>query len=295
MSSNTLLCYKEMTISAQTKLKFFLDKHSTKEGTWAKLHYVSGQCELVFFDSQNQELSRSQLTDSHQTIDIPPAAWHKIQFASDDFAATLKFYCLPHRYFQKKHHLGLVHSDLAYFLQHYLPESASLNILDIGCGSGRNALYLALLKHQVTALDCSSEAIAKIETIKANESLTNIATIIHDLHQPLSLTQQYDLIISTVSLQFLKPERITSLLVELNRATKRGGMHLLVFPIHSSLYTLPASFTYLPPSQHLYQLYQDQGWSIEEYKESVGQLHKVDDTGKPIQGLFALLIAKKCF
>lgn len=295
MKNEKLICYKESLISAQTKLQFFLNKHSTKEGTWAELEYISGNCEFVFLDSQERELSHHQLDKQHNKIAISPAAWHKILSVSDDFAASLKFYCLPHRYFQKKYQLGNVHSDVLYCLDHYQPASTPLTILDVGCGSGRNALYLALLQHQVVALDYANDAIAKIEQIKIDESLKNIATIIHDLHEPLALNQQFDMVISTVGLQFLKAERIPALLSELNALTKIGGLHLLVFPIQSPLFNLPSFFTYLPPSQALYHHYQDQGWSIQEYKENVGQLHKLDETGKPIQGLFGLLIAKKCF
>lgn len=103
----------------------------------------------------------------------------------------------------------------------------------------------------------------------------------------------YDLVISTVTLQFLNPERIPDLLVEIQNTTKMNGYHLLVFPVQSKLYSLPDSFIYLPKKDELYHAYQDSGWSILEYKESVGHLHKQDDLGRPIQGLFGFLLAQK--
>ena len=45
----------------------------------------------------------------------------------------------------------------------------------------------------------------------------------------------------------------------------------------------------------LYHFYQDSGWSILEYKEKPGQLHKLDETGKPKQGVFGQLLAQKHF
>jgi tellurite methyltransferase len=75
--------------------------------------------------------------------------------------------------------------------------------------------------------------------------------------------------------------------------TASRGLHFLVFPIEAEPYSLSSSFTYLPKSKELYHFYQDSGWSILEYKESVGQLHKLDDSGKPIQGLFGFLLAQK--
>ncbi len=45
-----LICYKHISIDAHGKLKFFLEKHSTKEGTWVascSKNYVS-ELNLVF-------------------------------------------------------------------------------------------------------------------------------------------------------------------------------------------------------------------------------------------------------
>lgn len=69
--------------------------------------------------------------------------------------------------------------------------------------------------------------------------------------------------------------------------------NFLVFPVHSELYSLPNSFTFLPKQEELYHFYQNRGWSILEYKESVGHLHKQDESGRPIPGLFGLLLAQK--
>ncbi len=94
-------------------------------------------------------------------------------------------------------------------------------------------------------------------------------------------------------MQFLEVYRIHPLLTELQLTTTINGLHLLVFPIKSELYSLPSSFIYLAKSKELYHFYQDSGWSVLEYKESVGQLHKLDPSGKPIQGLFGFLLAQK--
>lgn len=124
--------------------------------------------------------------------------------------------------------------------------------------------------------------------------MNNIKTEVQDLNKPLKLKgESYDLVFSTVTLQFLNPDRINSLLFELQQATRIAGFHFLVFPVRSEQFSLPASFSYLAEIDELYHFYQDRGWSILEYKESVGQLHKKDDLGRPIQGLFGLLLAQK--
>lgn len=294
LEPSQLLCYKKTEIDSHGKLKFFLEKHSTKEGTWGKLVLHEGAIDFVFLNGQGKELSRHRIDEAHPQIMIPPAAWHKIILVSESFKATLEFYCMPHRYFNKKYGLSAVHSDLLSVYQTYLYHLQGVSMLDVGCGSGRNLLYLANLGHHVMGIDCNQEAIQTIQDIAQKESLSHVNTQVHDLNQPLNLdAEHFDFVLSTVTLQFLNPTRIPDLLTELQGATKTDGYHFLVFPIQSELYLLADFFTYLPQKEELYHRYQDNGWSILEYKEFVGHLHKQDDTGRQIPGLFGLLLAQK--
>ena len=289
-----LVCYKQTPIDSHGKLKFFLEKHSTKEGTWGSLRIDEGEIDFIFLNGSGQELSRTRLNKANPQLLIPPAVWHKILPISESFKALLEFYCKPNRYFNKKYDLGAVHSDLQHIYHSYLQNQGQLTALDVGCGSGRNLLYFAAAGHLITGIDINKSAIEHISEITQKESLTQIQTVVQDLNQPLNLKKEhYNFVFSTVSLQFLKAECIPSLLNELQQATMKQGYHYLVFPIKSELYSLPASFTFLPEKEELYHLYQDSGWSILEYKESAGLLHKLDEFGRPFQGLFGHLLAQK--
>ncbi|CEK12012.1 SAM-dependent methyltransferase TehB [Legionella hackeliae] len=291
---NGLLCYKQTEIHSQGKLKFFLEKHSTKEGTWGKLSLHEGEIDFVFMNGQGEEQSRIRLDKKHPQLLIPPAIWHKVVPVSETFNATLEFYCIPLRYFNKKYGLGAVHSDLVYVYETYLGHLQNLTILDVGCGSGRNLLYLAKMGHRVTGIDHSQSALKTIHDIVEKEALPGINTILYDLNKPLELeSAHYDFVLATVSLQFLNARRIPSLLAELQEITKKNGYHFLVFPVQSELYSLPNIFTFLPQQDELYHVYQDSGWSILEYKETTGHLHKKDKAGRHIPGLFGILLAQK--
>ncbi|CAM2767329.1 SAM-dependent methyltransferase TehB [Legionella worsleiensis] len=289
-----LMCYKQVEIDSHGKLKFFLEKHSTKEGTWGKLSLQEGSIDFVFLNGQGHECLRTRVDTAHPQLVIPPAAWHRIIPVSEPFKANLEFYCMPQRYFNKKYGLGAVHSDLLYVYQSYLQHLKSASILDVGCGSGRNLFYLAKMGHHVLGIDHNQSALKTIEDIVQREPMPGVDTLLHDLNQPLNRASEfYDLVISTVTLQFLNPLRIPALLAELQGITKKGGYHFLVVPIQSDLYSLPEFFTFLPQKEELYHTYQDSGWSILEYKESVGHLHKQDEQGRPMSGLFCFLLAQK--
>lgn len=291
---NNLLCYKTITLTNENQSSFFLNKHSTQEGTWGRLILDEGTIELVFLDGNEIELTRYRLDEQGQELFIPPAAWHKVVPVTDTFRAELSFHCPPHRYFNKKHGLGNVHGDLLYMSNHYLDHDQPLNILDVGCGSGRNLFYLALMGHSIKGIDIKPERIDNINTIADKENMDSVEADVADLHEPLALNDHdYDFVLSTVTLQFLDPERIPGLLEELQQATKPGGMNFLVFAVRAQPYNLPSTFTYLAETNELYHFYQDRGWAIIEYKETVGQLHKTDEEGRPIQGLFGMLLAQK--
>ncbi|HAU3914711.1 TPA: SAM-dependent methyltransferase TehB, partial [Legionella pneumophila] len=263
-------------------------------GTWGKLSLNEGEIDFIFQNGLGQELSRIRLDKNNRQLSIPPASWHKIIPISASFDAQLGFYCKPHRYFNKKYGLTEVHRDLLYVYHTYLSHLGSLTTLDVGCGSGRNLLYLAQLGHRVTGIDINQTALENIQIIAQKENLSPLNILSQDLNQPQSLTpDHYDFVCSTVTLQFLNASCIPTLLIELQEATKKNGYHFLVFPVQSELYSLPSSFTFLPKQEELYHFYQDSGWSILEYKESVGHLHKQDELGRPVQGLFALLLAQK--
>jgi tellurite methyltransferase len=289
-----LKAYKEIELNEEKNLTFFLEKHSTKEGTWGHLTVHKGQIDFNFLDGAEKVISSHQLNTTNNTLLIPPACWHNIASTSSEFSATLRFLSKPHRYFEKKYGFTPVHHDLLNIYQMYFHETQDMKILDIGSGSGRNAMFFALLGHKVTCLDNNQDAIQKMSHITQKEKLTNLTIKTHDLNETLTLDkQEFDLVISTNSLQFLNNNRVKPLLTALQSMTKTKGTHILVFPIKSTCFNYPKSFTYLADTNEIYQFYQDCGWSVIEYTENNGLLKKLDENGRPLQGVFGLLVAQK--
>ena len=68
-----------------------------------------------------------------------PQSWHRVEAATDDVEWYLEFYCKPEDYFPKKYQTNPVHSEVLEAMQTVKPGRA----LDLGCGQGRNSLFLA--------------------------------------------------------------------------------------------------------------------------------------------------------
>ncbi|MCL9684956.1 DUF1971 domain-containing protein [Legionella sp. EUR-108] len=67
-----LVCYKQTSIDSHGKLKFFLEKHSTKEGTWGCLHLQEGEIDFIFLNGGGQELSRVRVDKKKSSTAYSP-------------------------------------------------------------------------------------------------------------------------------------------------------------------------------------------------------------------------------
>jgi tellurite methyltransferase len=79
-------------------------------------------------------------------------------------------------------------------LESWLPKLPVGRALDVACGAGRNALYLAQAGYQVDAIDISAEGLNQALQ-KAEHQRLSINWIEHDLDQAFQFDTDYDLII----------------------------------------------------------------------------------------------------
>ena len=79
-------------------------------------------------------------------------------------------------------------------LSDWLPKIPVGKALDVACGAGRNAIFLAEVGFQVDAIDISHEGLQQTAH-KATESGLAINCIEHDLDEPYAFTTDYDLIV----------------------------------------------------------------------------------------------------
>lgn len=289
MNSNQLYCYKKMPEwDAHNFPSEFQKKHNTREGVWAKLNILQGQLEFAYLTEAGETVATHTFSENHQPPFIEPQRWHKVVSFSDDIRCQLGFYCAAEDYCVNKHGFTKTHSEVIKAAQFIAPGRA----LDLGCGAGRNALYLNLLGFDVTAYEKNSRNVAGLKKIIQEEQLSQLRAEEYDINTA-AIDQQYDWILSTVVFMFLMPERIPDIIKNMQEHTAPDGYNLIVSAMETEAFSVPESlpFTFLFKPDELKSYYQN--WDILEYNENPGELHRVDEQGNRIRMRFATLLARK--
>ncbi|WP_343597751.1 SAM-dependent methyltransferase TehB [Acinetobacter sp.] len=283
-----LLCYKQLPVWNLSSIpEGFKDQHNTKKGTWAKLTILSGHLDFAMLDEQGNTLSEHHFSVEHQPPFIEPQAWHKIVAASADIQCQLSFYCEKDAYFSKKYQLTETHSEILAAL----PQLKGGQALDVGCGTGRNTLFLSQNGFDLDAWDVNPNSIQQLNEILDAEQIQNVKTQIRDLNQNPEITKSYNFICCTVVMMFLQPETIPKLIAQMQQATVSGGLNLIVCAMDTQDYPAQPFFPFAFSTGELRDYYQD--WTILKYNENVGGLHRLDENGQRIKQRFATLLAKK--
>lgn len=282
-----LICYKQMPVWTKDTLpQMFQEKHNTKVGTWAKLTILKGAIKYYELTEDGDVVSEEIFDVQHQRPFVEPQVWHKVEALSDDLECQLAFYCKPEDYFAKKYNLTATHSEVLNAVNHIQGGKA----LDLGCGRGRNSLYLNLLGFDVTAVEHNAESIHFLNQMIEKEEMEKIRTDVYDINQA-TISGEYDLIVSTVVMMFLNRERIPAIIENMQKNTKVGGYNLIVCAMSTDDYPCPMPFSFTFGEGELANYYQ--GWELVKYNEDLGHLHKTDANGNRIQLKFATLLAKK--
>ncbi|KIU34622.1 tellurite resistance methyltransferase TehB [Atlantibacter hermannii] len=189
-------------------------------------------------------------------------------------------------YFTEKYGLTRTHSEVIAAMPYLTPG----RVLDLGCGNGRNSLYLAANGFDVTAWDKNPSSIANIQRIAQAEGLTSIQSDVRDLNT-LTFDGEYDFILSTVVMMFLESATIPGLINNMQRCTKSGGYNLIVAAMDTADYPCTVGFPFAFREGELSDYYA--GWDIVKYNENPGELHRTDESGNRIKLRFATLFARK--
>lgn len=286
LKQNDLICYKTLPLWTAEKLpEMFREQHNTQEGTWAKLHIQQGAIRVFMLDEAGNVLSQHDFDSTHQPDFIAPQQWHRVEPLSDDLLCQLSFYCERADYVKKRHNLTRTHSEVLAAAE-IIPAGKAL---DLGCGRGRNSLYLAKLGFDVTAVDANAMSVDFLRQAAEKDALA-IQADTYDINTA-AISGNYDFILSTVVMMFLDPARIPAIVENMQAHTNVGGYNLIVVALDTDDYPCNVGFSSPLKSGQLEGYYKD--WDILKYNENIGELHRLDANGNRIKLRFATLLAKK--
>ena len=281
-----LIAYKPMPLwTKDTMPEAVQRKHNTKVGTWGKITVLKGKLKFVELTEDGEEVASHVFEAGADNPMAQPQAWHRVEALTDDVEWFLEFYCEPKDYFPKKYNSNPVHSEVLEAMESLSPGKA----LDLGCGQGRNALFLAQHGFEVTAVDQNELALEILQSIVEQEDL-EMTVGLYDINSA-NLKQSYDLIVSTVVLMFLQADRIPAIIRNMQDQTNPGGYNLIVCAMDTEDYPCQVPFSFTFKEGELADYYKD--WELVKYNENPGHLHRRDENGNRIALRFATMLAKK--
>jgi len=281
-----LIAYKRMPLwTKDTMPEAVQRKHNTKVGTWGKITVLKGKLKFVELTEDGEEVASHIFEAGADNPMAQPQAWHRVEALTDDVEWFLEFYCEPKDYFPKKYNSNPVHSEVLEAMESLSPGKA----LDLGCGQGRNALFLAQHGFEVTAVDQNELALEILQSIVEQEDL-EMTVGLYDINSA-NLKQSYDLIVSTVVLMFLQADRIPAIIRNMQDQTNPGGYNLIVCAMDTEDYPCQVPFSFTFKEGELADYYKD--WELIKYNENPGHLHRRDEHGNRIALRFATMLAKK--
>ncbi|WP_373511266.1 class I SAM-dependent methyltransferase [Persicitalea sp.] len=103
---------------------------------------------------------------------------------------------------------------------------AGKTILDIGCGSGDNAIYLAQKGFQVTGLDYSDKGIEVAKRRAAKENVT-VKFDVADAFNLSNINQQFDIVIDYGLYHNIDMDKMPLYLENIRQVLKTGGQFII--------------------------------------------------------------------
>lgn len=281
-----LFCYKQMPVWTTDEIpEALLSKHNTAAGTWGCLNVLQGRLNFNEVDEAGNVTATHELTPESGDWIIHPQAWHFIAPQTQDTEIQLSFYCEAADYFNKKYGMSATHSAVR-AAEGIVPVG---KVLDMGCGQGRNALYLGLKGFDVTAVDNNPNAVQNVEELARIEEL-NVRAFEYDLNAA-NIQENFDYMVATVVFMFLMPRYVPDVIANMKEHTNPGGYNLIVSAMDTEDFPCPMPFPFKFGDGELREYYKD--WELVEYKEELGSMHAKDEFGNPIQFKFVTMLAKK--
>jgi SAM-dependent methyltransferase len=170
--------------------------------------------------------------------------------------------------------------------------SRGSRVLDLGTGSGRNAVALAQQGYEVDVIDRSPEVIGNLRALTAARGLAIRADVM-DVCAPEIDFSGYRVVICTFVLHFLTWPRATSLLDRARSKAPPGTVHAIAaFIAQGELFDGQSTRRFFyPAAGEIAERYRASGWQVHRgYEELCGATERRAD-GTPKRNVASFVLA----
>lgn len=196
------------------------------------------------------------------------------------------------RYDTEEYYWGLTPNRICYDIMKLLPPIRPYRVLDIGCGEGKDAVFLAKCGYDVTAFDISEQGIEKAKKL-AGYNKVSPKLFKADLFDYRPDTE-YDIIFSSGVLHFIPQTQRRELCDSLKAHTSQNGINALNVFVQKPFITRAPDSTRDEKNRHpwhsgeLFGYYHD--WLFHTCREEV---FDCNSGGTPHKHCMDTLIAQK--
>ncbi len=164
-------------------------------------------------------------------------------------------------------------------------------VLELGAGQGRNALTLAEMGLQVTAIDISQVGVDFMNAKAQELGLTHFRAEVKDASE--NIEGEFDMIVSTYMLHHLSKENALKLVAKIKERTKSGGLNVIAtFTAEGDFAQSPNAVNmFYPNLGEMQKLYRD--WEIITYSEDNSRALDTKTDGSPMTNIAVRIIARK--
>lgn len=167
-----------------------------------------------------------------------------------------------------QYYWGLEPASFLDELMKLCPPAAGIKVLDIGCGEGKDAVYMAQKGYDVTAFDLTDNGIRKTLAL-ADQKEVKIKAFVDDINT-FETDEQFDIIYSSGTVQYLFDENKKEFFDKIDRMTRPDGIVFFNVFVEKSFLEFPPDWDKeekMWKSGELFTYFAD--WKIERIDEVI--------------------------
>lgn len=174
-----------------------------------------------------QAISKWENGTNYPDTDMLPLIASALETSIDSLLGYQSFVNADYnkRYDIEDYYWGLTPNRLCYEIMKLRPPVRPLRVLDIGCGEGKDAVFLARNGYIVTAFDLSDTGLEKGKKLaaKCNTHVNFLKANVSDF----CMAENYDIVFSSGVFHFIRPEIRDEVVANLKEHTNKGGIHAI--------------------------------------------------------------------